>query len=255
MRLSRLFSEMLLAAAAAWMIAQQPALVVSKSLHLTAASDGFDGTLELLADARLTPELEKMLWDSGGPDMALDESDARYKTFASSPLKRAVVRLRDASQKIVFEKTLDRELARLRVEPLHSGQRTVLVTTDLSIGMGSYAGPLTELYQVKAGRLEAVSARNPQSGRTEPIALMSSLKTAWKMVSPNPAQTDRKDILEVACRPANWSSLKSDFVVIYTRYHWDGKGWIEFTRRVHGFWEDDSGFPSPARFPSVPDEK
>jgi len=236
------------------MVAQQPDLAVAKSLTLTAALDGFNGQLELLEDVRLTPDLEKTLWGSGGPDMALDQSDPRYKDFTSTPLRKAVLRLRDAHRKIVAEKTLEREQARIRFEQLYSGLRTILVTTDLSAGFGSYAGPLTELLEVAGGRLETIIAKNAESGLSKPIRLLSTLKTAWKLVPTASDQNNLKDILEVACRP-DFDSKDAKFFVTYTRYHWDGKGWIVLTRKVHGFWEDEGSFPALGRFPLVAEPK
>jgi hypothetical protein len=236
------------------MVAQQSDLVVAKSLSLSVASDGFDGQLELLEDARLTLDLEKTLWGSGGPEMALDENDPRYSNFTSVPLRKAVLRLRDTHRTVVAEKTLEREQARIRFEQLHPGSRTILVTTDLSAGFGSYAGPLTELLEVNGSRLETVVSRNAESELTEPIRLKSTLKTAWKLVPAIAGQNNQKDILEVACRP-DFDSKESKFFVTYTRYHWDKKGWIVVILRVHGFWEDEGTFPASERFPSATEPK
>ena len=236
------------------MVAQQPNLIVVKSLTLTVASDGFDGRLELLDDMRLTSDLGKMLWGSGGPEMALDENDPHYKDFTSTPLRKAVLRLRNAHRIIIAETTLEREQARVRFERLHPDLRTILVTTDLSAGFGSYSGPLTELLEVAGGRLETVVARNTESGLSKPIRLLSTLKTAWKLVPATGDQNNLKDILEVACRP-DFDSKEAKFFVTYTRYHWDGKEWIVLTRKVHGFWEDEGSFPALGQFPSVVEPK
>ena len=240
----------MLVAATSVLPAQQPDLVVAKSLMLAAESDGFDRRLELLEDARLTPDLKQTLWGSGGTDLALDLNDPRYKGFASNPLRKAVVRVENASQRIVFEKALERELARIHVELLHTGRRTILITTDLSIGMGSYAGPLTKLFQVMEGRLEEVSALNAQSGRIEPIGLMRSLKTEWKTAPPSSAQMDRKDILLFACRPKDFGADDTKFTKIFTRYHWNGKEWVSYQRMAPGIWEDDDPFPRACSFPA-----
>jgi hypothetical protein len=246
---------MFLAAAVPVAWGQQAHLVVARSLTLTDALDGFDGRLELFEDARLTPELKKTLWESGGPEMALDPNDPLYKELASSPLRNAVLRLVGAHGKVIAQRRLEREMARMRFESLRPGRRTILVTTDLSAGFGSYSGPDTELLEVIGDRLEPVVARNAKSGSNEQIRLASTLKTEWKLVPAAGGENGQKDILEFACRPADWGAMKSDFVLIYTRYHWDGKVWIEFTRKAHGFWEADDGFPPSGRFPSAADAK
>jgi hypothetical protein len=246
---------MLLAAIAPSMAERHPHLVVVSTLTLTAASDGFNGKLELLEDARLTPALEKKLWGSGGPEMALDENDPRYKDLTTNLLLNAVLRLKDTHGKTVAQSELEREQARIRFERLHPGRRAILVTTDLSAGAGSYSGPLTELMTVAGGRLKTVVARDAESGESEPIRLMITLKTAWKLVPAAGARNNLEDILEVACRPDVDAEDANDFLVTYMRYHWDGKGWIVLTRKVHGLWEDDNGFPAPDQFPSVADPK
>jgi hypothetical protein len=246
---------MLLAAAVPVAWAQQAHLVVARSLTLTGALDGFDGRLEVLEDSRITSGVEKKLWGMGDPDIAYYGDAPRIKELTDVPLHHAVLRLKDALGNVVARKTMRRELVRVRFGLLHSGWRTIFVTTDLSIGMGSYAGPLTDLFQVDGGRLELVTARTEDSKDVGPISVFSTLKTEWKLVPAAGGENGQKDILEFACRPADWGSMKSDFVLIYTRYHWDGKEWIEFTRKTHGFWEADEGFPPSGRFPSATDAK
>lgn len=227
---------------------QQPDLAVVKIIRLTGALDGFDGKLELLEDVRITPDVQKALWGMGDPDTAFYGDADRIKQLTVPALKPAVLRLEDERHKIIFEKTLERELARIQVQDLHPGQRTILVTTDLSIGMGSYAGPSTELYQVNGSRLEAVTARYEKTGEVDPIELMSSLKTAWKLVPASSGQTNQKDILELACRP-NGKIENTQFYKIYSRYHWDGRQWVLYGKKVPGMWESDDAFPPSQKFP------
>ena len=116
MKPTRLFSVILLAAIAPVVVAQQPRLVVASSLTLTAESEGFIGKLELLEDARLTPDLDKKLWGSGGPEIALGENDPRYNDLTTNLLMNAVLRLKDADGKTISETELEREQARIRFE-------------------------------------------------------------------------------------------------------------------------------------------
>jgi hypothetical protein len=176
MRFKRLFSvtAMLLAAAVPVTLAQ-PHLVVARSLTLTGSLDSFDGRLDLLEDARLTPELKKTLWESGGPEMAFDPKDPVYKDLTSIPLRKAVLRLLDERGKVIAKKTLEREMARMRFEALRPGRRTILVTTDLSAGFGSYSGPDTELLEVIGDRLGRSWRRMPN------LAQMS--RSDWRVRS------------------------------------------------------------------------
>jgi hypothetical protein len=244
-------SVLLLAAIAPARSERQPHLVVANSLTLTAASDGFIGKLELLEDARLTPALEKTLWGSGGPEMALDQNDPRYKDLTTNVLLNAVLRLIDAQGKTVSRTVLEREQARIRFEKLYPGRRAILLTTDLSAGSGSYSGPVTELMTADGGRLKTVVARDEESGSSDPIRLMSTLKSAWKLVPAAASKNTQKDILMVACRPDYDAEYAGDFILTYTRYHWDGKGWIVLNRKVRGSWENDNEFPALEQFPAV----
>jgi hypothetical protein len=227
-------------------IAQPPSLDVKASINLTSASDGFAGRLELLEDSRLTADLDKVLWESGGPEIALDGKDLRYRELTAVPLLHAALRLLDNHSRVIQEMTLEREQARIRTEQLGSGHRTILVTTDLSAGFGSYSGPVTELLDVSRGKIVVVSARDSQSGKISPIYLPNTLKTAWKVAPATARSGASKDILEVACRP---NADASRFYVTYTRYHWNGTGWIAFSLETQGYWEDDGKFPSAERFP------
>jgi hypothetical protein len=251
MKSRRLIPAVLLAALAPAIVAQQPRLLVAKTLTLTVAADGLDGKLELLEDARLTPDLKRGLWGIGDPTIAFGEDSPQTKALANPPLSKAVLRLRDAYGKVLSEKTLEREMARIRFEMLHPDRRTILVTTDLSIGFGSYAGPSTELFQVSGGRIEPINARDAKTRETGPIELGSTLKTEWKLVPSDPGQVNQRDILLFACRPKEWSGGSDKFVRIYTRYHWNGAEWILFERRAPGFWEADEPFPAPQRFPGA----
>jgi hypothetical protein len=230
--------------------AQRPALSLVKTLVLNRESDGVDGKLELLEDARLTPAIRKTLWQVGDPTVAFGEDSAQTRALATPPLLHAVLRLRDGSGKTLFEKKLKRELAQIEFESIHPGQRTIFVTTDLSIGFGSYAGPSTELLEVSGQRLEAVTARGPKTGEVDPIEVMRSLKTEWKLAPASANQPGQRDILSLACRPKDWGSTTTDFVRIYVRYHWNGTEWVLFGRRVPGIWEaGDDPFPASEKFP------
>jgi hypothetical protein len=233
---------------------ETPALAVKAHFNLTLAADGFTGTLELLEDARITPKLDKALWQSGGPEMALDENDPLLKQIASSPLQRAMLRLRDAKGRVVEEKKLEREQARLEVHQLHPGHRSILVTTDLSAGFGSYSGPFTRILDLSRSSLDFVRARQSLHGDEATLSLANTLKTAWRIIHAPASFGPGLDILEVACRPELSGAESPKFQITYTRYHWNGKGWLTAASQRSGIWEADEPFPSFAFFPDIPTE-
>jgi hypothetical protein len=231
--------------------AQQPTLAVKARFDLTPDADGFTGRLELLEDARITPALDKRMWQSGGPDMALDPSDPLLTQLAASPLQAAVLRLRDARGTVVAEKKLKREQARLEAHQLHPGHRSIFVTTDLSAGFGSYSGPFTEILDLTEGALNSVQARNSGTHATELISLAETLKRDWKIVSSAPGSAGSKDILEVSCHPKSWGADSNEFLIFYVRYRWNGSEWLVAESNSPGMWESDEGFPALSKFPPV----
>jgi hypothetical protein len=233
-------------------VAQQNGLEVSVTFLLTTPKDGLNGYLQLLEDERLTPELHKKLWASGGPEIALDHNDPLYKRLTTPPLKRAVLRLINESGTVIGQITLQRELGLLQGAALHAGHRTLLVTTDLTHGYGSYSGPLTQILDLSQGGLQFATARNAVTGKPAPIYLARNLKTEWRVSGDSPRPGAPIDFLEVACRPSPNAPLDpapGDFAIIRTRYHWTGTEWIFARRRAPGFWEADHPFPPMENFP------
>jgi hypothetical protein len=234
-------------------IAAQPnGLAVTVTFLLTTPKDGLNGYLQLLEDERLTPDLHQKLWASGGPGMALDHNDPLYKRLTMPPLRRAILRLLDERGRVMGQLTLQRELALLQGASLHTGYRTLLVTTDLTHGYGSYSGPITQILDLSQGKLEIAIARNAITGNPVPIYLARTLKTEWRVSADTPRPGAPIDLLEVACRPSANAPLDpslGDFAIIRTRYHWTGTEWIYARRRAPGFWEADQPFPPMENFP------
>ena len=245
-RLHGISTMFAVAAFASSAVAANNGLATKATIQLSSALDGFNGQLVLLEDARLTAGLDKLLWGSGGPEMALDPSDPLSKELTSSPLRPAVLRLLDDHSNKVDEVKLERELARVEAAFLHPGRRTILITTDLSAGFGSYSGPSTRLVEINGGKLVTIKARDARSGELGPVRLAMTLKTAWKLVpAGGKSSSDSRDILEVECRPDPDASI---FYTTYVRYHWNGGGWVRFSRRARGTWEADESFPPLSMF-------
>jgi hypothetical protein len=250
LRVSLLF--VLVASHAAY--AQQLALEVRAHLDLTQSADGFTGRLELLEDARITRELDKTMWQSGGPEMALDPGDPLLKQLDKSPFQPATLRLLDRKGRVVAEQKLERELARLEVHQLHPGHRSIFVTTDLTAEFGSYSGPLTQILDLSAGALDYLQARDPVADKHGIISLPATLKTAWRLVATPARSGPGNEILLVACRPESFGGKSTRFMITYTRYHWTGSEWVSAHTQRPGMWEAEQPFPSFARFPQIPME-
>jgi hypothetical protein len=208
--------------------------------RLQRAAHGIDGELRLVLDSRLTAAVEKKVWGTG--------TDAANEEIGGAPLRKAAIHLVDSQGKIVQSEELEHPLAKLERVRLYGDQRdTWLVTVDCSAGFGSYSGPVTELLEVRGGRMQWVERLDRATGKTGRISLMQSLKTVWQMV---PASSGMgKDILEAACRPEGVDANDVKFKLNYARYTLAGNRWVRLAREEEGFSEFEDGFPDRKLFP------
>ena len=201
------------------------------------------GQLLLLQDSRINEKLRGSMWGIGGVDL-LDEKDR--VVFADGPPRRAVLMILDAKGDVTYDKQLDCILAGLeKIKFYPAGRFSYILTEDKSIGSGSYAGLVSSFLEVIKGRPRWLSAKKEKSGKLVKISVMKSLKTDWKVL-PSP-EGRGKDIYQIACRPD--TRFEEEFLLIYTRYHFNGKNWIRHERRENGFWESENGFPLRTNFP------
>jgi len=217
-------------------------LVTYQSVPLSKATNGIEGELQLMQDARLTPSLRTQLWGTGPSG-----SDAAEPPLNGGPLLNAEVRIVNSDGKPVVSEELERPLTKLEAARLYSGSgRTYLVTVDYSAGWGSYSGPITFLVEITDGRLRWLDRAESATGKRERIALMESLKTEWKIVAASSGSG--KEILMVACRPT-LEPGNAKFTLLYSRYFFDGKSWVELVREQEGYWESQDDFPDRSLFP------
>jgi hypothetical protein len=211
---------------------------VFQSIPLQRASDGLDGALELFQDERISEDMRaKMRGFAHVMYCYNDTLAALCESMRTRPLKPTLVRLVDAQNRVLDSRLFERELGSEQAIPLYGrSPRAFTVAIDFSAGFGSYSGEITFFADVQAGRLRWLKAQETGSGQEAEMTLMSSLKTAWKLV---PARNRAgMDILKIACRP-NFAT-ENDFELIYTRFAFNGKRWIRHERTKWGFWEQGS---------------
>jgi hypothetical protein len=215
---------------------------IHKSLPLDLATNGIDGSLQILEDSRIGPGLRADMWlQTTDTDLILAEGDPLRRSIAKTPLGHAHLRLVDATGKIVADQTFDVPLADLDVQQLHAGPPTFLVSSDHSIGLGSYAGLETSLMSVDHGQL----APETLPGRP---AIVASLRNAWKIVDdPTPDAKGAKEIQLVACHPnfANpaWADT-GEFSVDLVTYRFAAGAWRDTTTSAVGYWESSQDWPT-----------
>lgn len=218
---------------------------VHESLPLDQATNGIDGALQILEDSRIGPKLRAEMWQqTTDPDLVLAAGDPLRAALAKDPFKGARLRLVDAAGQVLVDQAFDVPLAEIDRQRLHEGAPTFLVTSDHSLGVGSFAGLETSLVDVDHGALvpEALPGR---------AALGRSLKKAWKIVDdPAPGGDGKpataKVIQVVACHPnfANpaWAEHQ-EFVVDLVTYRFAAGAWHDATNSAVGYWESDQDWP------------
>ena len=213
-----------------------------RTQHVAIGTAG-GSALEVLEDARITPDLRRMMWGAAeDPEFVLDQRDPRLAGFKARPLRPARLLLVDAQGGVLQVRQLTEPQAIVWPAPLHGLPAPgFMLTVDDSVGMGSYAGRVTALLLPALHRLEPETATAADGART-PIALGDTLKTGWTIV---PSGGGATDIELVACRPTGGTP---DFVTTTSTYRLAGGRWRVAARRQAGIWEDDT-FPPRAAFP------
>lgn len=230
---------------------------IAKSYPLTKSIHGIDGVLQLLQDSRLPKNAYNKQYGTAFQDMNMID-EKLLPLFKDNPPLGAVLRILSQDKKFLFiseSYTYDMVPVAWLEEVMLSdtNKPSYLFTQDLSIGMGSYAGPVTYFYEIIDGKLKPIKSLDKETGKKEQIVLMRSLKTNWKLVNSKDGKS--KDILHVACRPngMNESTDEAIFMVYYDRFHFNGKEWVKYRRTEQDFWEaDGEDFPPLPTFPEGP---
>lgn len=153
--------------------------------------------------------------------------------------------LEDSNNKRIETHELEMPIARINTVNLIGGKpNSFSLTVDYSAPAGSYSGPGTQFFDVASGRIKWVKAKDVKTKKEKEILVAQTLKTEWNL-SPHGENTD---ILEIRCRPA-FKDNSDDFEVTYSRYRYDGREWIHYSRTVEDFWENEGDFPEESLFP------
>jgi hypothetical protein len=231
--------------------------IVSKSYLLTKAIHGEDGVLQVLQDSRLPKDAYDKQVGTAFTDMNMID-EKLFPQFKDNPPLGSVLRILSKDEKFFWIReshTYDLvPVAWLEEVMLSgSGRPSYLFTQDLSIGMGSYAGPTTYFYNIVDGKLKPIEYLDEETGKREQIVLTRSLKTNWKLVKSKDGKSN--DILYIACRPnfENKSKNEVEFVVYYDRFHFDGTKWVRYEKVEKDFWETEGeDLPPLSKFPTGP---
>jgi hypothetical protein len=193
--------------------------------------------LEILEDARITPDLHKTLWESSA------SADALPDGVNHAPLLNAQVQLVSAADTVLASRKLDYPLATIEPAPLHGLPSPAwFLTIDETAPMGSYSGPATEMLVPAHSGLEPVRYESAQ-GQPAPLVLARTGKADWKVVPPRSGTTE--EIEAAFCAPADGGN----FVTTYRTYRLVDGNWQAASRQLRGLWESDRQFPARPDFP------
>ncbi len=213
---------------------------------LTTKKNGIVGQLQLMQDSRIPATRRDQTWGQMAEDLG-----RLWPQFKKDPPRKATLRIVDHEGRVVDEEELKQALADLHPVSLYGdGRISYLLTVDYSAGWGSYNGPISFFVEVAGGKIKWVEDIDEKTGHSERISVMQSLKTVWRFARSENGKS--RDILEAACRPAEWTKKndgKNDFMLIYTRYFFNGNDWVVRQRLQEGFSEFEDGFPPRRLFP------
>ncbi|HWY60927.1 MAG TPA: hypothetical protein VNW15_03405 [Rhizomicrobium sp.] len=210
---------------------------VYKSVALSNTLNGVTGSLQILTDSRVTPEIRGTMWGTGPADFAFYGSDLAKK-FNQQPLLPGHLRIVDAAGQVVADEPFDRPLADIETTYLYGDNfPTYLVAVDYSSGCCN-SGPATMMMEVRGGKLRHVV--------TGPFSsfLPRSVRADWHIVD---AQNGKSKEIEMI--DSNAGGPDADFVTEYWTYRFDGSQWVGKKRTEKGYWEADGTWPDRKKFP------
>jgi len=210
------------------------------------------GELRILEDARISPSLEKDLWETCVyPAEAFGDDDPRTKAVGSKPLVPARLQQVDAGGNVVTDVMVERQSPIARIDARRLGPASdpvFMIETDNSACAGSYNGIAYRLYDFDHGRLSLVTADNGV-GESREVLLLNRLKSAYRIVRNTPNDVE----LELVRSDPGDKNDKGDdlpFVTTFITYRFNGSAWTWAMRQEPGIWENDGdNFPPRSKFP------
>ena len=155
--------------------------------------------------------------------------------------KPMILQIIDSQNKTIDSKKFEYPIAWIE-KKIYDGTTFYFLTIDEYVGMGSYSGKRTLLFQVKNGKIMWQSYHDDKTKKDKDIVLYSPLKSAWEEASSN------KNIgfNQIYCKP-NFDK-DEEFTLSYVRYVYEDNTWKKFENKEIGYWEADHDFPDHSKF-------
>lgn len=208
------------------------------------------GRLELLGDVRITDDIH--VWDTDGyPPRVDDSEDEKIKEmFKKTPPRRTILRLTDARGKLLDTLVLKCVKADIKAVRLYSSaaKLSYQITCNFQ-SFAPYNGEVVSFVEIENGRsLRRLEAVDKKTGKKEEMEFVYSHRCGWEFTGL--ARGKGRDILRVYTLPDGEDG--GGFLVRYERFHFDGKRWVRYEKKVkEDYWEDEFGFPKRSLFPKA----
>lgn len=224
--------------------------VVMQTVKIKKAFEKMDGQIEILRDARLTDDVSVMQSNNGSSEPFLESNDPKLKEmFEQEEFRPGLLRLMGAKGEIFDSVELECLFAEVKRVYLYSAARPSYEITCRYTNEAPYGGDETFFYDLKNTRLARLAAFDRKTGEKVPMEFTNAHRSGWRYQA---AGRGAKDILSVVTGWQNIGENDGDFYLRYERFHFDGRRWVRYERRVDGeAWEDEFGFPKTSLFPKA----
>lgn len=222
---------------------------IVQSIKLQKNFSGIDGKIEVLRDARITGDVFIRQAKGFTPDVP--DNDAKLKEmFEKAPIRPIVLRVVAANGKIIDSKALECISAEFKAVRLYANaKQSYQITCDYD-NFAPYDGDEDSFFEVSKGKIQRLEAFDSKTGEKVEMAFVDSHRVGWKIAHVGAGKN--RDILSVftGWKTNEANENESGFVVSYQRFHFDGKRWVRYERKVEeDYWEDEFDFPENAKFP------
>jgi hypothetical protein len=219
---------------------------------LTHSTNGFDGYLQIMEDARLTPELRARTVLFEDPLLALGtmgvgKSDPLYRSLKRRKIRGAYIRIIDALNGVVLGRlTLDGPLGHISDKWILQNPLVYAIDDDHPFHSHSNIGHTVRLITFREGKLRWMDYVDEATGNELQLKLITSATSAWNTIMAVPT---RADLLAVTCTVNRGDIDVSD--ALYSRYKLVEGVWHRSTRTETGCWKNrwDGSFPPDWKFP------
>ena len=222
---------------------------IHQSVPVHGRSTQIMGYLQVLEDARLTPDLREAMWGFNEPLESLEslgyaKDDPLFDSFYRNQIKTVRIRLNNPAGHRVDEREFDEPLGQIEAEKINlRGSVAYLVTINRGNGSGAYTGH-TCVAVISRGKVRWQSVVDDKTRKRNELILSRSMRADWRIAED---ASGHRTIVAVADRfPA------TEGVVDYMRIVFRNGQWHRITRSEIGSWENENNFPDLSKFPPWP---